>query len=156
MDPSPTALDLGRPLPAAVRIIARTRDIILVDLPSLPTHPVTVTRTAIILDQDADMRIFDVLFALHARNRNIRANVIGLAESQGRISTFYGDPETLDRARCALQDAATAALWPYDNWRADQFILVPLRDGAVDRDQLEARHLLRSVPERYSLGLVQP
>ena len=108
-------------------------------MPSLATDPVTVTRTAIILDPDADMRVLDVLFALHARNRAIRANVVGLAESKKAASTtWYGDLSTLDIARCALQDAATAALWPYDQWRADTFILVPMRDGIADRDQLEA------------------
>lgn len=153
-DSSSLCMALGRPLPAAVRIISRNRDTIIIDLPSLSTEPVTVTRTAIFLDHDADMRVLDVLFALHARNRAVRSNVVGLAESSGRLNVWYGDPDTLDMARRVIQDATTAALFPYDQWTVDRITLAPMRDGIVDRELLPARDLLRTVSERYRLGLV--
>ena len=145
-------------MPATSRIICWLRDVLVLDLPSLPTQPrPTMTRTAIVFDPDADLRILDVLIALYYRDRQICSNVIGLAESRGRITCWYGDPKTFDRALISIQSAAHVALWPFDHWTVEPLVLAPMReDGTVDRANLPERDLLRAVPERYKLGLVTP
>jgi len=139
-------------MPVYVRVVTWLRDVIVLDLPSTDR---LFTRTAIILDSDADTRILDVLFALHVQNRHIRANVIGLAETRGQITFWYGDKQTLGHSRRPMTDAANAALFPYDKWLVSEPILAPMVDGVLDRDNLAATDLLRAVPERYSLGLVK-
>ncbi len=140
------------PIPAYARVVARLRDVIVLDLPSAERF---ATRTAVVLDEDADMRILDVLFALHAQNRHIRANVIGLAETRGRITFWYVDPLTLDKSRQHVSNAAYAALFPLDKWQVNEPILAPMHEGVLVRAKLQPTDLLRTVPERFSLGLVQ-
>jgi hypothetical protein len=140
------------PIPAYARVVAWLRDVIVLDLPSAEK---LATRTAIIPDADADMRILDVLFALHAQNRHIRANVVGLTETKGRVTFWYGDPLTIDKSRQHVSNAAYAALFPLDKWQVNEPILAPMRDGVLVRAKLQPTDLLRTVPERFSLGLVQ-
>jgi len=140
-------------IPTCARLVVQLRDVWILDILSAST---LYTRTAIIFDPDADTRILDVLFSLHARDRHTRANVIGLAESKGVITFWYGDSTTIDYSRRSLIDAANAVLFPYDKWVVNPPIIAPmLRDGTLDRDKLALSDPLRDVPERYKLGLVR-
>jgi hypothetical protein len=108
----------GRQLPGSSKIITRSRDIVVLDLPAL-AKPLTFTRTAVILDPSADPRIFDVLLALHHRSLHFRANLVGLAKvAGGRLRWWYGDPDTEQHARVPVQQAIQSALFPFDNWVA--------------------------------------
>jgi hypothetical protein len=148
----------GHELPTSSRIIGRTRDVIVLDLPSAATKPrPTFTRCAIVLDPQADLRVFSVLAALHYQALKYRVNVIGLAKQRNsRLRWWYGDPATEQEARAPMQEAVRTALFPYDNWTAEPPTLVRMVDGVLDRDDLAINDLLRSVPDRYRLGLVTP
>lgn len=151
-------LDLadGYQLPASSRIITRARDYLVIDLPSaVSNHKPIYTRTAVILDPQADMRVIHILSALHYCDFKIRVNCIGIAKVNGRIRMWYGDPATFEFARRPLIDACRKALWPHDRIDTDPLVAVKmLPDGTLDRDDLAADDLLRVVPERYKLGLV--
>jgi hypothetical protein len=145
-------------LPATSRVVARTRDVYVIDIPSLQTKPkTTCTRTAIILDPSADLRVISVVAALHYQALRFRINTIGFAKAKGgKLRWWYGDPATEQLARVPMQQAIKAALFPFDNWTAEPPTLVRMVDGLLDRDSLVADDPLRAVPERYQLGLVQP
>jgi len=101
-----------------------------------------------------DLRVLDTLFALHAQNRRIRSNLIAIAETQGRISYWYGDPLTIEKSRKAVSEAAFAALYPLDRWQVNEPTTVTMVNGVLNRNRLPAGDLLRTVPERFNLGLV--
>ena len=145
-------------LPATSRVIARTRDVYVIDIPSLQTKPKpTYTRTAIILDPTADPRILSVVAAMHYKALQYRINTIAFAKVKGgKLRWWYGDSATAPFARVPMQQAIQAALCPSDNWIAEPPTLVRMIDGALDRDSLSADDLLRVVPIRYQLGLVTP
>lgn len=157
MDITTNFLAPGRSLPTNVHLIERMRDVVILDLPSLATKPPTYTRTAVILDQRADPRMFEILFALHYRNLAIRVNLLAIAKVKGRLRWWYGDPATIDTARRPMIEACDAAFWPTDRIDTEPGILVPVKGGRLDRDSLPASEaLLRVVPEQFKLGLVQP
>jgi hypothetical protein len=150
-------LSPGRSIPPNVHVVDRLRDVVILDLPSLATTPPTYTRTAIILDKRADPRMFEILFALHYQNLNIRVNLLAIAKVEGMLRWWYGDPDTFMAARAPLIKACNSAFWPTDRIYTENGILVPMKDGRLDRDNLPSDEtLLRTVPERYKLGLVQP
>jgi hypothetical protein len=147
----------GRSLPVNVHVVARLRDVVILDFPSLATKPTTYTRTAIILDKHADPRLFEILFALHYQNLKVRINTLAIAKVEGMLRWWYGDPETLDNARRPIIDACNAAFWPTDRIYTEAGILAPMSDGRLDRENLARDDLLKlSVPEHFKLGLVQP
>jgi hypothetical protein len=155
-----TDLSVGmHELPATSRVIARLRDLVIIDLPSVATNPKpTFTRTAVIFDQSADPRIFSVVAAMHYQALRFRINTIGFAKIKGgKLRWWYGgDHATGQLARVPLQKAIQSALFPSDNWVAEPATLVTMVDGLLDRDSLAADDLLRAVPGRYNLGLVTP
>ena len=64
MDQGLSSIVGAHELPATSRVIGRTRDVIVIDIPSLQTKPKpTFTRTAITLDPSGDPRIFSVIIA---------------------------------------------------------------------------------------------
>jgi hypothetical protein len=150
-------LSPGRVLPTNCHVVARLRDVVILDLPSLATKPPTFTRTAVILDKHADARMFEILFALHYQNLKVRVNLFAIAKVQGTLRWWYGDRDTFGHARKPITDACNAAFWPTDRIYTENGILVPIKDGKLDRDNLARDDLLKSaLPQHYNLGLVQP
>jgi hypothetical protein len=139
-------------LPAAAQIKLATRDFHIIDW---YLNSTTVQRMAVIYDYDADPRVLDFLTALHFMHPNVRANIIGVAEGQGRVTVWYGDKASLEEG-CGptLNSAAGAATWPTDKWICGRVILAPMRDGLLDRARLDPNSALLAVPERFQLGLV--
>ena len=157
MDQGLSSIVGAHELPATSRVIGRTRDVIVIDIPSLQTKPKpTFTRTAITLDPSGDPRIFSVIAAMHYQSLRYRINCVGFAKVEGKLRWWYGDRATEQFARVPMQQAIKAALFPFDNWIAEPPTLVRMVDGLLDRDSLVADDPLRAVPERYQLGLVQP
>ena len=138
--------------PSQMHVIADLRDVRILEM-GLPNN--LTQRLAVIFDHDRDQRVIDVLQSISFRAPHFRANLIALAESGGDLTLWYGDAQTLDAARRPFQEATTAALWPYDNWRVKEVILAPVHDGVLVRDELPARDLLQAAPARYVLGLVR-
>ena len=154
-------VSIGHQLPgiASSRIIGRTREWIVADIPSADTKPrPTCTRSAIYVDPQADTRIFGVVAALHYMAFKYRVNLIGIAKMPGaRLCWWYGDAETEPYARRPFIEAVNAAIGFGDHWSLDiPGIIVPMHEGVLVRDDLVSDDLLRSVPERYRLGLVTP
>jgi hypothetical protein len=141
-------------LPAAAQIKLATRDFHIIDW---YINSTTVQRMAVIYDYDADQRVLDFLTALHFMHPNVRANVIGVAESQGRVTVWYGDKASLtdEGAGPALNEAVMAATWPTDKWICGRIILAPMRDNVLDRARLDPNSQLLAVPERFQLGLIE-
>lgn len=154
----------GRQLSQPGRVIARLRDVCILDLPTASQPKHTCTRMAVIFAEDlqADPRIFDVLLSFHYRAFKHRANLVGLAKVRKltgpALRWWYGCPLDAVAAQRALDEATYAALrHANDEWQVESPVLVTMRpDGTVDRDQLPRTDLLRmAVPSRYRLGLVQ-
>jgi len=141
-------------LPAGTRVVFNARDFTIVDLIITPK---LATRCWIGFDTDRDERVLDVISALYLRNRQIAGGCVGFAETRGDLQVWYAETsESLGMAQLAMQGACTAALFPYDQWRALPLIRVQTKpDGTVDRDQLGIRDLLRTAPEKYRLGRVK-
>jgi hypothetical protein len=157
LDPSSDSFESVRQvrLPASAQIKLAARDFILIDW-IISRKPVLVLqRTFVLYDEDRDERILDFLTALHFKHPKIRANVIGVAESQGLISVWYGDKITWDVCERAMNEAAHAATWPRDRWRV-RAQLVPMLNGVLDRSKLgENIPLLKVIPARFDLGLIE-
>ena len=141
-------------LPTRTKIVESVRDVQVFDL-ALPTDPPCANRIAVLWDSDRDERPLDVLAALHYRDLRVRPGVVALAESRGVISCWFDSPQFVAKARTANQVAGDAALRPHDHWADAPLIIVPIRDGVLDRDALLPNCRLLVVPNRYNLGLVQ-
>jgi hypothetical protein len=149
-------------MPPGCKIILALRDYSLIEilLPNLPL----AQRVGIVFDPDRDIRILSVLAALVIIDRGACAGLIGLAETQGRITSFWcGPPPVLTAGqhqrllKDALQHAATAALWPDDEWAVEPptFVQVAPNGNTVDRAALATDSPLLVIPERYALGRVK-
>jgi hypothetical protein len=109
---------------------------------------------AVLFDYDRDERVLDFLTAAHYACPKIRANIVGVAETKGRVAVYYGCPLTITEAQRALSEAAYRALYPGDKWHVDM-VLVPMRDGVLDHARLDAQSQLQAAPPRFQLGLVR-
>jgi hypothetical protein len=97
--------------------------------------------------------VLNVLSAINYAAPRICSNIVGLSESQGRLSVFYGDALTITSAQRALGEATYKALWPGDRWQCD-VILVPMHNGQLARERLPSTSPLLAAPERYQYGLI--
>jgi hypothetical protein len=140
-------------LPAAAQIKQCLRDHLIIDW-LISSSPPLVQRMAVLFDYDRDERILDFLTAAHYACPKLRANIVGVAETKGRIAVFYGCPLTIPEAQRALSEAAYRALYPGDKWHVD-IVPVPMRDGVLDRTRLDEKHTLHATPPRYQLGLIE-
>lgn len=140
-------------LPAAIKLILGLKDFQIYDR-FISDRPPRVQRLLVAYDEDRDERVLDFLGAAHYMHPKFCANIVGLAESRGRINVFYGDPLTLTDAQRPLSEAAYRALYPGDKWHVD-LALVPMRDGLLDRTRLDAQSTLHVAPLRFQLGLIE-
>jgi hypothetical protein len=139
-------------LPAAAAIKQCLRDHLIIDW-YISSAPPLVQRMAVLFDYDRDERVLDFLSAAHYACPKLRANIVGVAETKGRIAVFYGCPLTIAEAQRALSEAAYRALYPGDRWHVD-IVLVPMRDGVLDRAKVAETSPLHAAPPRFQLGLV--
>ncbi len=139
-------------LPAAASVKLSLRDHLIVDW-LISSHPPLTQRMAVLFDYDRDERVLDFLSAAHYAYPKIRCNIVGVAETKGRAAVFYGCPLTVDEAHRSLSEAAYRALYPGDKWHVD-IIVVPMRDGVLDRARLAETSPLHAAPPRFQLGLV--
>ena len=142
-------------LPAGARIVLSARDFIIDEISVAPDASL-VQRLAILFDVDRDTRSLEVLSALYLRDHDICTNVLGLAETRGELTVWYGDATSVEMARNPVQQAANAALWPYDSWRTRVVLAPMLPNGKLDRDNLSVGDPLRVAPARYPLGRILP
>jgi hypothetical protein len=140
-------------LPANARIHLDARDFQIIDFLTTEDPP-RLHRLAVIYDADRDQRVLDFLTCASYGAPAIRANIIGVAESKGRIAVYYGDLLTLDKAERALSEAAHRALYPTDRWAVD-LTLVPVHKGQLDRSRLPETSPLLAAPARFSYGLIE-
>jgi hypothetical protein len=140
-------------LPAAIKLVLNLKDFQIYDR-FIRDRPPRVQRLFVGYDDDRDERVLDFLGAAHYIHPQFCANIVGLAESKGRIAVFYGDPITLTDAQRPLSEAAYRALYPGDKWHVDMR-LVPMRDGLLDRTRLDAQSPLQAAPLRFQLGLIE-
>jgi hypothetical protein len=139
-------------LPAAASLKLCLRDHLIIDW-FISSAPPLMQRMVVLFDYDRDERILDFLTAAHYACPKIRANIVGVAETKGRIAVFYGCPLTLTEAQRSLSEAAYRALYPGDKWYVD-IVLVPMRDGLLDRTRLAEQSPLHAAPPRFQLGLI--
>jgi hypothetical protein len=139
-------------LPAAATLKISLRDYQIIDW-RISIDPPLVQRMWLGFDLDRDERVHDVLSAAHYACPKIRANIVGVAETKGRIAVFYGCPLTVTEAQRSLSEAAYRALYPHDKWHVD-IVLVPMHDGVLDRTRLDAQSPLQAAPGRFQLGLI--
>lgn len=140
-------------LPASAQIKVSVRDYQIVDF-LLSESPPLLQRMAVLYDPDRDERILDFLTCATYACPRVRSNIIVCGESKGRITIYYGDPLTLDKAPRALSEAAYKATWPQDKWVVD-IVLVPVRNGVLDRARLPETSPLLVLPERFQYGLIE-
>src|SRR5271168_2216116 len=81
-------------LPAAIKLILGLKDFQIYDR-FISDRPRRVQRVCVGYDDDRDERVLDFFGAAHYMHPKFCANIVGLAESKGRIAVFYGDPITL-------------------------------------------------------------
>ena len=145
-------------LPPGVKVILALRDYSLIEL-LLPDAPV-VARVGIVFDHDRDPQILSVLGALVIIDRTSCANLIGLMETRGRVTSFWDAAPSAFIAggllRATLQQATKAALWPDEEWIVEPPTFVRVKDGVLDRAALDKDCPLLVIPERYALGKVKP
>jgi hypothetical protein len=148
-------------LPPGVRPLQVRRDFLLLEI-TLSPHTPQAQRVGILLDSDYDLRIASVLAALVIINRGECRNLIGLAESHGKIMSYWAGPPIAFIAdwhaaslQEALKHAADAALFDSDTWEVEppQFVAV-LSDGKLDYNALDKDHPLRKIPARVPPGRV--
>jgi hypothetical protein len=139
-------------LPAAASVQLCLRDHQVIDW-YISSSPPLKQRMVVLFDYDRDERVLDFLSAAHYACPKIRANIVGVAETKGRIAVFYGCPLTLTEAQRSLSEAAYRALSPGDRWHVD-IVPVPMRDGALDRTRLDTLSPLHAAPPRFQLGLI--
>lgn len=139
-----------------VRIHLDARDFQIVDR-LINDHPPLLQRLIVVYDADRDLRVLNVLSAINYAAPRICSNIVGLAESQGRLRVFYGDPLTVTSAHRALSEAAYKALWPGDRWQID-LISVPMHNGKLARECLPKDSpqyaTLLVAPARFQYGLI--
>ena len=140
-------------LPAAAQLKLCLRDYLILDW-FISSSPPRMQRMFVPFDYDRDERILDFLTAAHYACPRLRANIVAAAETKGRIAVFYGCPLTIAEAQRALSEAAYRALYPGDRWYVD-IVLVPMRDGVLDRTRLKPQSPLHAAPPRFQLGLIE-
>lgn len=141
-------------LPASVRIHRDARDFQIVD--RLISHkPVLMQRIFVAYDADRDLRTLKVLSAISYAAPRLCTGIVGMSETNGRLSVFYGDPLTVANAARAFGECAYKALYPADKWTVD-VLLVPMRDGQLARALLPTAppHPLLAAPAPYHFGLI--
>jgi hypothetical protein len=140
-------------LPAAIKLILGLKDFQIYDR-FISDRPPRVQRVWVGYDDDRDERVLDFLGAAHYMHPKFCAKIVGIAESQGQVKVFYSCPLTIAEAQRALSEAAYRALSPQDRWHVD-IVLVPMRDGLLDRTRLDAQSPLHAAPPRFQLGLIE-
>jgi hypothetical protein len=148
-------------LPPGTKVVLALRDYSLIEI-LLPNR--LTQRCAICFDADRDIRILNVLAALVLSDRDVCSGLLGLAETQGCITSFWAGPPPVmisgwhtQSLQTVLTDAAMAALWPDDEWHVEPPTYVQMKaDNTLDRAALAKDSPLLVVPERYALGRVTP
>jgi hypothetical protein len=143
-------------LPASARVILSARDFQIIDWLTSDS-PRLIQRTAVLYDGDRDERVLDLLTAAHYREPWIFSSLIGIAESKGDVSVYYGhqfgtaaDVPSVARA---FEDAAKRAIVS-DKWEIN-VVLVPVHNGVLDRTDMPRDAVLSAAPSRFQLGLVE-
>jgi hypothetical protein len=139
-------------LPAGATLKQCKQDHVIIDW-YISGVPPFVQRMLVQFDYDRDERILDFLTAAHYSCPRIRANIIGVAETKGRVAVYFGCPLAVDEAHRKLSEAAYRALAPADEWHVD-IKVVPVRDGVLDRTRLDEQHPLHAAPARFEFGLI--
>jgi hypothetical protein len=141
-------------LPAAMRIILAARDYSLVEIAVTP-HFKQVQRLCVLFDGDRDTRVFHSLAAFYLQRKDLCLHLVGLAESQGQVHSWFTTNVQQQKAEVhlALTYACKEALYPYDRWEAaEPHFVLTLPNGQMIRDSLSSQHPLRLSTERYVLG----
>lgn len=143
-------------LPANARVHLNAAMFQIVDW-IVSEDPPQLQRQFVAYDVDRDEGSLDVLSAVNYLNPQIRANIVAVAESKGRIAIYYGDLLTRDKAERVLGEACYKALYPRTKWTPD-IIFVPMSDGVLDRSRLpenSPQHApLLAAPQRFQYGLI--
>lgn len=149
---------IGR-LPPGVRIVQSARDFIIIEI-QLSPDPAMIQRVCVLFDHDRDLRALWCIGALVMFDRESCSTLVALAESRGRLASWWTAPQPMLAALGvrSLQKAADAALAPDDRWICEAPTYVKLRqDGMADLDSLPADDLLRkAAPKSIALGRIQP
>jgi hypothetical protein len=140
-------------LPAAAQIKLCLRDYLILDW-FISSSPPRLQRMIAFFDYDHDERVLDFLTAAHYACPRLRANIVGVAETKGRVAVYYGCSLTITEAQRALSEAAYRAMYPGDRWHVD-IVPVPMRDGVLDRARLAEQSPLHAAPPRFQLGLIE-
>lgn len=144
-----------------VRAIRLVRDYALYEITLSKSQ---AQRVAVLFDADHDMRSTAVLGALVIYDRNACADLLAIAESKGRLKTYWAarQPQMIREThakllRSAVQHAADAALFASgDEFTAEEPEFVPvLADGKLAYGVLPTEHPLRVVPFNVTPGRVE-
>jgi hypothetical protein len=105
----------------------------------------------ILWSERADRRVEALLAALYLKDREMLEQLVGIAESRGRIDFWCWSSEHLKDVQRALDAAAASIMVP---WRANAGQSVPCKGAVVDWEALPADHPLRSTAKGQRLGRV--
>jgi hypothetical protein len=105
----------------------------------------------IIWSERADRRVEPLLAALYLKDREMLEQLVGIAESRGRIDFWCRSSEHLRDLQRALDVAANAVMLP---WRANAGQTVPCQGAVVDWAALPETHPLKSTAKGQRLGRV--
>jgi hypothetical protein len=128
------------------------------DLQRRGEHP--AIHVAILWDRDRDTRMVATLAALYLRKREMLEQLVGVAESRGKIDFWCRSAEDAKELRGAL-DEASAAISFGNAWKANVGQVVPCTStGAVDWEKLDEKDpqlgALRSAAKGHGLGVITP
>lgn len=105
----------------------------------------------ILWSERRDERVTALLAALYIKDRDMLDQLVGIAESRGRIDWWARSSEHLRDIQRALDAAANAAMLP---WRANAGQIVPCQGTVVDWAALPDTHPLKSTAKGQRLGRV--
>jgi hypothetical protein len=148
---------IGR-LPPGVRIVQSARDFMVIEI-RLSSDPATAQRLCVLFDHDRDLRVLWCVGALVLFNREACTTLIAVAESRGKVQSWWTSTPMLAAVGVrSLQRATDAALAPDDRWDVLPPVFVNTNPhGTADLDSLDADDPLRkTTPKSISLGRVQP
>lgn len=105
----------------------------------------------IIWSERRDTRVTALLAALWIADRPMLEELVGIAESRGRMEFWCRSSEHLKQLQLALDTAANAVMLP---WRANAGHSVPCNGSVVDWTALPDTHPLKSTAKGQRLGRV--
>jgi hypothetical protein len=103
----------------------------------------------ILWSERRDTRVTALLAGLYLKDREMLEQLVGIAESRGRIDFWCRSSEHLRDIQRALDTAANAVMLP---WRANAGQTVPCAASLVDWAALPETHPLKSTAKGQRLG----